>query len=185
MKLFQTLASLALVSAQAPPEPKNCADCIAFDNAYKDECKKNPHLIDDYVNMLKQECSSAGNLQSICETIAGGAFKKYLEKIRDEDSKQYCTEITMCQNSIVRFYQQDDPDCTACLNFMTDLRLIARYDPPHFAQIFDAIVKGLCEETGKFESRVCYQELKGHEEDARKAIMNADQQKVCVQLEYC
>ena len=28
MKLFQTLSSIALVSAQAPPEPKNCADCI-------------------------------------------------------------------------------------------------------------------------------------------------------------
>jgi hypothetical protein len=107
----------------------------------------------------------------------------------------------MCQNSIVRFYQQDDPDCTgklinrragglkykftACLNFMTDLRLIARYDPPHFAQIFDAIAKGICDETGKFESAICYHELKGHEESARKAIMNADQQKVCVQLEYC
>jgi hypothetical protein len=68
---------------------------------------------------------------------------------------------------------------------MTDLRLIARYDPPHFAQIFDAIAKGICDETGKFESAICYHELKGHEESARKAIMNADQQKVCVQLEYC
>lgn len=146
-----------------------------MDAAYKDEVKQNPGLIDEYVQMVQGLCASAGSMQKLCEQVAGPALKKYLTKIDHEDSRQYCTEITLCTPTMRQFMNlYAESDCTACTTFMADLSAIAQYDPPHFKQIFDAIVKGLCAEVGGFESKVCYQEGAKNEEKARQAMINGD-----------
>jgi len=73
MKIAAVLA--ASVFAQAPSPAKTCTDCKAFDEAFKDEVKQNPNLIDQYVQMLDGVCSSAGSLEKLCEQMAGPALK--------------------------------------------------------------------------------------------------------------
>ena len=68
---------------------------------------------------------------------------------------------------------------------MADLSAIAQYDPPHFKQIFGAIVKGLCAELGGFESKVCVQEGMKEEETARNAFINADPMQMCQGIQFC
>ena len=40
--------------------------------------------------------------------------------------------ITMCPNTKAFFGNTTPKDCAACNAFMTDLSLIAQYDPSHF-----------------------------------------------------
>ena len=47
--------------------------------------------------------------------------------------------ITMCPNTKAFFGTTTPKDCAACNTFMTDLSLIAQYDPSHFKVIYSYV----------------------------------------------
>ena len=72
-----------------------------------------------------------------------------------------------------------------CTNFMADVIAIAKYDPTHWDQMFDAIAKGLCGEVGGFESKICYSECSKQAEASRQGVINADPTQICQAIMFC
>ena len=108
----------------------------------------------------------------------------------------------MCPNTKAFFGQTTPKDCAACNAFMTDLSLIAQYDPSHFKvgnyycvfiaqlcmifqQIFGALSSQICAELGGFEAKICVGEVKNFEENVRNALIGADSEQICEAIMFC
>ena len=93
MKIFKTLATIGLVSSQAPDPQKVCTDCKAFGVAYKDEINNNPGMIDKWCTLAEQSCDSApAAYQKICRSVASKALHAYLEQVYKESPTEWCTQ---------------------------------------------------------------------------------------------
>ena len=47
------------------------------------------------------------------------------------------------------------------------------------------IIKGLCNEVGGFEAKICYSELSKEASQAAQAVAGVDPQAVCSAIEFC
>ena len=94
--------------------------------------------------------------------------------------------VTMCPNTKNFWVGDTTPqDCAACVNFMTDLQLIAINDPNHFAQFYKVVTTDICKELGGFETKICLSEVGNYEQDVAQALATGDPNQICQAALFC